>query len=387
MLRLAFAGLLASTLLAAPLHAVPAFARRYGLTCAACHDPFPKLTAFGEAFMANGYSVTPGGDTVGATTNGDELLWLLQTIPLAMRLDAYARYVTGPGARSDLQTPYVAKILSGGPIARNVSYYIYLLLAEEGRVGPLEDANVTFSELFGAPVSVTAGQFQVIDPIWKRELRITREDYAILRHRPGEAVASLTYDRGLLATFAPTASTTIFGELVNGNGIGEAPGGAFDSDGAKSGFVAVTQQVGGVRLSLLGYSGNQRVVPTGQTATVTNRTRMAGPAVQFGYGPFDVGAQWLYRDDTNPGFSGLPVSSIARGGFVELAWWPRGRGGRWLVTGLYNAVDATGLGADYESATVNLSWLRARNLRMATEATWDPIAEKLILSMGFVTAF
>lgn len=387
MLRAAFAGLLASTMLAGTLDAIPAFARRYGLPCGSCHDPVPRLTAFGEAFMANGYSLTPGGDTIGTTSNGDDLLQISQVLPLALRFDAYARYVTGPGARSDLQTPYVVKLLSGGPIARNISYYIYVLLAEEGHVGPLEDANVTFHSVFGAPVTLTAGQFQVIDPIWKRELRLTREDYAILSHRPGASAANLTYDRGVLATFAPTATTTFFGELVNGNGIGEAPDGEFDGDAAKSGFLAVTQELGNLRLSLLGYTGRQQLIPTGQSAVVTNRTRMLGPAIQFGAGSVEVGAQYLYRDDSNADFSQLAANSVTRGGFVEVSWWPKGRGGRWLMTGLYNVIEAAGPGSDYESATLNLSWLRARNLRLATEATWDRLDERLALAVGFVTAF
>jgi hypothetical protein len=113
--------------------AIPAFARRYGLPCGSCHDPFPRLNAFGERFMLNGYALAPG-DTMGTQSNGDPLLILNQVFPLAIRFDAYARYTGGRGGRADLQTPYVVKLLSGGPIARNVSYYIYLLLAEDGHV-------------------------------------------------------------------------------------------------------------------------------------------------------------------------------------------------------------------------------------------------------------
>lgn len=388
MLRLAFVCLLASAI-AGPLDAaIPAFARKYGLPCGSCHDPMPKLTPFGEMFLENGYSLAPGGDSVGTVSNGDDgMLVLNQVFPLAIRFDAYARYVGGRGGRSDLQTPYVVKLLSGGPIARNVSYYIYLLLAEEGSTGPLEDANVTFTNVLGAPLSLTVGQFQIIDPIWKRELRITREDYAILKHRPGNSVANLTYDRGITAAFAPSASTTVFGEVVNGNGIGPAEGGEFDGDGPKTALLAVTQKFGNVRLSLLGYTGRQHLVPTGQANTVTNRTRMIGPALQLRQGPFDVGVQYLYRDDSNPSFGGAPATTFARGGFAELTWWPRGRGGRLLLTGLYNVIESSDAGSDYETGTVNFSWLYARNLRLAGEATWDVVADRPAFSIGFATAF
>jgi len=39
---------------------IPAFARKYQTSCATCHNGFPKLTAFGEAFRRNGYQF-PGG--------------------------------------------------------------------------------------------------------------------------------------------------------------------------------------------------------------------------------------------------------------------------------------------------------------------------------------
>ena len=35
--------------------AIPAFARKYGLSCKICHDPFPRLNAYGEDFAGNGF--------------------------------------------------------------------------------------------------------------------------------------------------------------------------------------------------------------------------------------------------------------------------------------------------------------------------------------------
>ena len=34
---------------------IPAFARKYGVSCNLCHMPFPKLTEFGENFAGNGF--------------------------------------------------------------------------------------------------------------------------------------------------------------------------------------------------------------------------------------------------------------------------------------------------------------------------------------------
>jgi hypothetical protein len=38
-------------------HAVPAFARKYGLPCSACHEAWPKLSTFGQNFRDNGYQL------------------------------------------------------------------------------------------------------------------------------------------------------------------------------------------------------------------------------------------------------------------------------------------------------------------------------------------
>jgi hypothetical protein len=37
--------------------AIPAFARKYGLPCSSCHESWPKLSPFGQAFKDNGYQL------------------------------------------------------------------------------------------------------------------------------------------------------------------------------------------------------------------------------------------------------------------------------------------------------------------------------------------
>src|SRR5579864_4486073 len=40
-----------------PAAAIPAFARKYGLPCSACHIGWPILNAFGQSFRDNGYQL------------------------------------------------------------------------------------------------------------------------------------------------------------------------------------------------------------------------------------------------------------------------------------------------------------------------------------------
>jgi hypothetical protein len=51
--------LVLATLLVAvrPAHAIPAFARKYGLPCSACHEAWPMLNNFGQTFKDNGYQL------------------------------------------------------------------------------------------------------------------------------------------------------------------------------------------------------------------------------------------------------------------------------------------------------------------------------------------
>ncbi|HEY2805557.1 MAG TPA: hypothetical protein VGI92_06810 [Gemmatimonadales bacterium] len=50
--------------------AIPAFARKYGLACSACHTAWPELNAFGQAFRDNGYQLGNERDSPINQSNG-----------------------------------------------------------------------------------------------------------------------------------------------------------------------------------------------------------------------------------------------------------------------------------------------------------------------------
>ena len=43
-----------------PARAIPAFARKYKLSCSTCHVAVPKLKPYGEEFAANGFILPKG---------------------------------------------------------------------------------------------------------------------------------------------------------------------------------------------------------------------------------------------------------------------------------------------------------------------------------------
>ena len=46
-----------------PVRAIPAFARKYGLPCSACHEAWPMLNAFGQSFKDSGYQLMNDRDS------------------------------------------------------------------------------------------------------------------------------------------------------------------------------------------------------------------------------------------------------------------------------------------------------------------------------------
>lgn len=61
------------------------------MSCQVCHNPIPKLTDFGFQFAANGYRLASGEEPRDTIATGDELLALLEDVPLAFRMEMYAQ--------------------------------------------------------------------------------------------------------------------------------------------------------------------------------------------------------------------------------------------------------------------------------------------------------
>lgn len=379
-------------LLPAPAEAIPVFARRYGVSCQLCHNPVPMLTDFGATFAGNGFRMSaaePPRDTI---NTGDALLWLPNDLPLSFRLDSYAQAYAGGNAATDFQGPYTLKILGSGVINRKLSWYVYALLLERGEFGGVEDAYINVNDVGGKELDLMIGQFQISDPLFKRELRLMFEDYAIYRATIGEEPLNLTYDRGVMA-LADVAGFTISAQVVNGNGIGGAQSTRrFDNAPGKTGVLHITRDlVDGFRLGAFGLYGHNT------SDGIRNKTTMAGLDATLGRGPVELNLQYLHREDDDPLFQGQTATVVKTdGGFAELLVRPAGS--RWFGFGLYNIVVAdrpyldVRLGGPagirrYETASAGIGYLVMRNFRLSAEGTWDMEQERTRWSLGIVTAF
>ncbi len=379
--------------------AVPAFARKYKLSCSTCHAPFPKLKPYGDNFAGAGFILDEEESERYYVSAGDEILWLNRTFPVAARLEGYGQYDQDHDVESDLQTPYGLKLMSGGTLYKNIGYYFYFYMDERGEVAGVEDAYVHFDNVFKSNLDIMVGQFQTSDPLMKRELRLTYEDYEIYTRSVGLSYTNLTYDRGVMLVYGiEQTGTDLIGMIVNGNGKVESGGDhKFDFDTNKNFGLRVNQGVGSLgSIGLFYYNGAE------QKGNIANKITYWGPDISVNAGPLELTAQYIVREDSSPLFGSWDVlQDIQTNGIVaELIFSPYPDRPRWYLTALYNriesdlddlsdkAIEYAGMNLDplaYHTATFSGTYLLARNLRLLCEYTYDLEYETNRITVGFVT--
>ena len=391
LVAVALLGAAGLTLLAASdAGAIPAFARKYQISCTTCHAPFPRLKPYGEEFAARGFRMEEGQEPARATYDvGDPLLRLARDLPLAMRLEGYFSWKEFSDAEYDFETPWVWKLLSGGPVSEDVSYYVYFLM-EQGEIVGLEDAYLQLNDLGGSGVDLIFGQFQVCDPLFKRELRLERSDYLVYKTQVGDVPVDLTYDRGAMLMRKLPGDVDAVAMVLNGNGIAAAEDAGVsdyknhDGDRLKNVALRLARQVGDVRIGGFGYAGWTKEPVDG----IRNRTLWVGPDLVVDFGDrAQLNGQFLFRRDDDPFFTATDDTYDTNGGFAELHVFPQGQNGRWVVSALFNRVDSDDDAADRKTASLTVNWLHDRNVRLLLEGEKDLEASKLRISTGIVSAF
>ena len=97
---------MAPFLFPSPSHAIPAFARMYGLSCSTCHIDFPKLNDFGKAFKDAGFKFPKDDELrikippvmLGAPANAElwpKAIWpgtIPGIPPIGLRMNTYFQY-------------------------------------------------------------------------------------------------------------------------------------------------------------------------------------------------------------------------------------------------------------------------------------------------------
>lgn len=163
---------------------IPAFARKYGLRCSACHEAWPKLNNFGQVFKDNGYQLGNDRDepiyhepsywpaSVRITPQ-----WHSERIN-RMAVDA----VPGNANSGSIESKVITSgfdnsgmdLWFAGTLAKNIAFQV-LPSSDETGAFEFESAWVRFSDLLGSKwLNFKFGKFELDTPISeKRFLALT----------------------------------------------------------------------------------------------------------------------------------------------------------------------------------------------------------------------
>jgi len=372
---------------------IPAFARKYQISCQVCHSPaMPRLKAFGEDFAGQGFRMTDYESPRYFINAGDEKLSLLRELPLGIRFDGHISYNNANEGTPDFGTPFGLKLLSGGELSDNLSYYFYFYMNERGELTGVEDAFLMWNNLFGLGVNLYVGQFQKSDPLFKRESRLTLEDYYAYTAAPGNSKGSLKYDRGIMVEYGLPTGTSFVGELVNGNGIGQAGEEfLFDTDKYKTWLLKVNQGIGEVFSMGFFASCGKELLP-GATEEFVSKMTYFGPDISLNFNEhLIINIQYLRRTDSQVFLEPEEIivdDVVMDAGFAEVIFAPKGDRSNWYFTGLLNFADSDLDELDYQSLTFHTGIPLRRNVRLVGEDTQVLSGTRYRkASVGFGSAF
>jgi hypothetical protein len=167
---------------AVPAKAVPAFARKYGLPCSACHISWPELNNFGQVFRDNGYQMMNDRDS--------PITRDASYFPIAIRItpqwhmerlnnqpiDSVIGGQTGTNTELNSSVTTAGFDLSGmdlwliGTLYKNISFSL-LPTTDSTATFHFENAFVRFDNLFGSTwANVKVGKFELDEPVSEKRL-------------------------------------------------------------------------------------------------------------------------------------------------------------------------------------------------------------------------
>jgi len=150
-----------------PGHAIPAFARKYGLPCSACHIGWPILNTFGQQFRDNGYQI--GNDRDSPIYQNPAYWPMTFRITPNWHLESKTKVLvdqTGTlGVEKTITTDGFdlsgLDLWTAGTLYKNISFSVLPSMAE-GQSFHLENAWVRFDNLLSSPwLNLKFGKFEL----------------------------------------------------------------------------------------------------------------------------------------------------------------------------------------------------------------------------------
>src|ERR1700741_1100927 len=158
----------ASPIARSNVHPLPAFARKYGMPCSACHEAWPKLSPFGQAFKDNGYQL--GNDRDAPIYQNPSYWPVTFRITLEWHRENTSRVAvdgTTPGSTAEGKITTHGFDWSGldfhtaGTLAKNISFYV-LPSSDSTAAFHFESIWGRFDNLFGSSwLNIKFGKFEL----------------------------------------------------------------------------------------------------------------------------------------------------------------------------------------------------------------------------------
>jgi len=156
--------------------AIPAFARKYDVSCNVCHTRQPRLNPFGQRFMENGYQLpgTSDGGTkkkhlLGGELNGATLDDISNYMAVRLRADIQqasfddSTIIGDASDDPDIIFPNVVNIFFAGTATEDISFFFETEYATQGAEPPalrFERTYLSFDNLGGQQVAtIKVGNF------------------------------------------------------------------------------------------------------------------------------------------------------------------------------------------------------------------------------------
>ena len=184
-------------------HALPAFARKYGLRCSACHEAWPMLNYFGQKFKDNGYQLM---------NDRDAPIWQNPSYwPVTFRITPFwhrestdkVQVDTAGGGSAEEQLTNHGFDLSGldfhtgGTLEKNLSFYV-LPSSDPTGAFHFETVMARLDNLFGSSwLNLKLGKFELDNLVSEKR------------------ILTLTNISGVYQTyhFIPVGDNNVFGQI------------------------------------------------------------------------------------------------------------------------------------------------------------------------------
>jgi hypothetical protein len=222
-------------------YAFPAFARKYGLPCSACHETWPKLNVFGQTFKDNGYQLMNDRDS---PIWQNPAYWpaTFRITPMWHRESVNRVAIDEAGGAEQRITNHGfdlsgLDILTGGTLFNNFSF---LLVPSSDNTGAFhfESAWVRFDNLLKSPwLNVKAGKFELDNIISEKRIETISNNGGFFQ----------------LYHFVPLGDTNAFGQLGD-NQLGFEVMGHSVNDRTRYSVAVLSSNDGNVNLPANSYS-------------------------------------------------------------------------------------------------------------------------------------